>query len=244
MVLGRIEKQSAEQLAADAIREYILSGQISPGSKLTEAFLAERFGLSRATVRGALQRMSQEGLVQLVPYTGWETIRITSHDAWELYTLRASMESLAARLACASLDEKGRGLLETAYKRLVDACAAEDNRAVSRADFNLHQTIIELSGHARLAQWYKVVEQQISLYITWSDFIPKNVYTTVPAHHGPIVQAILAGDAETAARLSAEHNVAAGEKLMAHLRALETRQLAGVEPKTGAADGKLGILSS
>jgi len=172
-------------------------------------------------VRGGLQRMSQEGLVRLVPYTGWETIKITSHDAWELYTLRASMESLAARLACENLQPKGQKLLRDAYQRLVDACEAQDNRAVSRADFNLHYTIIELSGHARLAEWYTVVAQQISLYISWSDFIPKNVYAAVPAHHGPIVQAILSGDGATAERLSAEHNVVAGEKLVAHLRTLE-----------------------
>lgn len=243
MTLGKIEKQSAEQMAADAIREYILSGQIAPGSKLTEAFLSDRFGLSRATVRGALQRMVQEGLVQLVPYTGWETMRITSHDAWELYTLRASMESLGARLACANLTGAGRRHLESAYKRLLDACLAEDNRAVSRADFHLHQVIIELSGHSRLAQWYKVVEQQISLYITWSDFIPKNVYAAVPAHHGPIVEAILAGDAETAARLSAEHNVAAGEKLVAHLRGVESRQgKEGADPAVPG--GKTGVFTS
>ncbi|SDV48765.1 GntR family transcriptional regulator [Chitinasiproducens palmae] len=224
MALVKIEKQTAETLAADAIREYILSGQIAPGSRLTEAFLAERFGLSRATVRGALQRMSQEGLVRLEPYTGWETISITSHDAWELYTLRASMESLAASLACANLDDAGRRALRTAYEALLDACKAQDNRAVSRADFNLHRTIIELSGHERLAQWYRVVEQQITLYITWSDFIPRNVYETVPKHHGPIVDAILAGDAGTAARLSSEHNVAAGEKLVSHLKRLEASE--------------------
>lgn len=222
MSLGKIPKKSAEALAANAIRDHILSGHISPGSRLTEAFLAERFELSRATVRGALQRMSQEGLVRLQPYTGWETIRITSHDAWELYTLRANMESLGATLACAKLDEQGREALQAAYRVLLGACAARDNRAVSAADFNLHRTIIELSGHERLAQWYRVVAQQISLYITWSDFIPKNVYEVVPKHHGPIVAAILAGDAATASRLSAEHNVAAGEKLVAHLKKMES----------------------
>ena len=223
MALVKIEKQSAESLAADAIREYILSGQVSPGSRLTEAFLSDRFELSRATVRGALQRISQEGLVKLEPYTGWETIKITSHDAWELYTLRASMESMAARLVSTSLDADGRQKLNAAYEGLIDACRMEDNRAVARADWNLHRTIIELSGHERLVEWYRVVQQQISLYITWSDFIPKNVYETVPAHHGPIVSAILDGDTELAARLSAEHNVAAGEKLVAHLKTLESR---------------------
>ncbi|WP_343676753.1 GntR family transcriptional regulator [Paraburkholderia heleia] len=223
MALLKIEKQSAETLAADAVRAYILSGDVSPGSRLTEAFLSERFSLSRATVRGALQRIAQEGLVKLQPFTGWEIIGLTSHDAWELYTMRASMESLAAQLASERLDKAGEKKLATAYEALLKACESKDNRAVAQADWNLHRVVIALSGHERLAQWYRVIEQQISLYITWSDFIPKNVYEAVPAHHGPIVRAILDRDGQTAARLSAEHNVAAGEKLVAHLRALEHR---------------------
>lgn len=223
MALSKIEKQSAESLAADAVRAYILSGDVEPGARLTEAFLADRFSLSRATVRGALQRIAQEGLVRLQPFTGWEVIGITSHDAWELYTLRASMESLAARLASERLNKEGEKRLSSAYHALLEACESKDNRAVAKADWNLHRVVIGLSGHERLAQWYRVIEQQISLYITWSDFIPKNVYETVPAHHGPIVEAILHRDGETAARLSAEHNVAAGEKLVTHLRALEQR---------------------
>lgn len=223
MTLVRIEKQSAESQAAEAIREYILSGQIAPGSRLTEAFFAERFGLSRATIRGALQRIAQEGLIRLQPYTGWETIKITAHDAWELYTLRASMEALAARLACANMSPQNAALLQAAFDALAQACAQRDNRAVARTDWSLHRTIIDMSGHERLAEWYRVVQQQIALYINWSDYIPKNVYDVVPAHHGPIVDAIIAQDADTAARLSSEHNIAAGEKLVTHLKALEAR---------------------
>ncbi len=75
----------------------------------------------------------------------------------------------------------------------------------------------------RLAQQYQFIEQQISLYIFWSDFLPSNesVYQVVLDHHGPIVDAILVGDGETAARLAAEHNIDAGLKLVHHLEQLE-----------------------
>lgn len=225
MALKKIQKQSAEQLAADAIRAYILSGQIEPGARLTEAYLSERFSLSRATVRGAMQRMVQEGLLVLVPYVGWEIMSITSHDAWELYTLRASLESLGAKLASERMNDRSRQVLRSAYQRLEDASSARNRTDVSSADFQLHRCIIELSGHLRLAQQYQFIEQQISLYIMWSDFLPKDeVYQNVLNHHGPIVDAILNGDGETAARLSAEHNVVAGKKLVTHLKVLEAEK--------------------
>jgi DNA-binding GntR family transcriptional regulator len=226
MALKKIQKHSAEKLAADAIREYILGGQIAPGARLTEIHLSERFSLSRATVRGAMQRMVQEGLLVLIPYVGWEVMSITSHDAWELYTLRQSFESLAARLASERIDEKGKSKLKVAYQKLVKASAARNLKEVSAADFELHRLIIELSGHARLAQQYQFIEQQISLYIFWSDFMPssESVYQVVLDHHGPIVDAILRGDGETAERLAAEHNTAAGLMLVGHLQKLEAEK--------------------
>lgn len=226
MALEKIQKHSAEKLAADAIREYILGGKISPGARLTEIHLADRFSLSRATVRGAMQRMVQEGLLVLVPYVGWEVMSITSHDAWELYTLRQSLESLAARLASERVGDKEKAVLGAAYQQLVDASTANSLKDVSAADFQLHRTIIELSGHKRLAQQYQFIEQQISLYILWSDFMPSNesVYQVVLEHHGPIVEAILAGDGETAARLAAEHNTSEGMKLVRHLQDLEAEK--------------------
>ncbi|MGI4848736.1 MAG: GntR family transcriptional regulator [Janthinobacterium lividum] len=226
MSLVEIKKQSAEQLATDSVRDYILSGQIAPGARLTEAFLADRFALSRATVRGALQRLQQEGLLVLVPYTGWTVMAMTAHDAWELYTLRASLESLASRLASEKITMAGKARLSKAFERLKEASASGDRMRISVADFELHKKIVELSQHARLAQQYQFVEQQIRVYITWSDYIPAEVSKTVIAHHGPIVQAIIDGDADTAARLSGEHNVAAGRKLVAYL---ESIPMAGVD---------------
>ena len=51
-------------------------------------------GLSRGTIRAALRRLIEEGLVCHVPYTGYQVIDLSDHDLWELYTLRGALESL------------------------------------------------------------------------------------------------------------------------------------------------------
>jgi len=50
-------------LAFQRLREMIVSGQLSPGSRIIESELAERLGVSRTPVRGALQLLQREGLV-------------------------------------------------------------------------------------------------------------------------------------------------------------------------------------
>lgn len=57
-----------------------------------------------------------EGLVKQKPYSGWEVASSTSEDAWELYTLRSSLEDLTAQLAAANPNR--RQPIEAAFEDL------------------------------------------------------------------------------------------------------------------------------
>ncbi len=52
----RLPKRRLDGQAADVLREQILSGRFAPGLRLVEAALADQLGVSRGTVRAALQR--------------------------------------------------------------------------------------------------------------------------------------------------------------------------------------------
>lgn len=223
-----VKKVSAETQAADALRESIVSGRLPPGARLTEIKLSEQLEVSRATVRAALHQLAQEGLIIQVPYTGWTVMTLTSVDAWELHTLRSSLEALAARLvaqrAAGSAGEARavKERLEKALKALATACSGGRVHDMAEADFALHKAIIDLSGHGRLAEQYRQVEQQVRIYIASSDSLVPHPEQIV-AQHQPIVDAIVRGDAPAAAELSVEHNTEQGEILVAFLRDQEAR---------------------
>lgn len=89
---AQIDKKSLDLRAADWIRNTILSGGFALGQKLTEIALAEQIGLSRSTVRTAMQRLAGEGYLIQLPYTGWQVMSLSPEDAWELHTLRTNLE--------------------------------------------------------------------------------------------------------------------------------------------------------
>jgi DNA-binding GntR family transcriptional regulator len=151
-----------------------------------------------------------------VPYTGWEVASLSSRDAWELYTLRASLETLGARLLVDRLTPEMEETLQTAYDALVEACDAGDEGAVASKDLGLHKTIVELSGHRRLQEQFRLVEQQIRLYIAWSDALMPSRAEIVDSHR-PIIAAIIARDAECAERILRDHNETAGRILVQFL---------------------------
>ena len=206
--------------ATDSLRERILKGDLPPGGRLTEVQLSNQLQVSRATVRAALNHLAAEQLVDLIPYTGWSTRALTAHDAWELYTLRASLEGLAASIASEKITPENGKQLVICLGLLADACAADDASAIAAADYELHVCIIELSEHKRLREQYMSLEQQVRRYIALSDELLINK-SDIYQQHRPLVDAILRGDSNVADEIAKNHNLSEGRVLVAHLQAIE-----------------------
>lgn len=206
-----IIKQSLEAQAADLLRRQILRGELKAGERLLETPIADRFGLSRGTIRAALRRLIEEGLVCHVPYTGYQVIELSDHDLWELYTLRGALESLGTQLAALRIDPHGIAELRCAFAQLQAAADSGDHEAADRLDRELHKLIVRLSGHERLLEHYMRVENQFRVYIALSN---REVDAReICESHRDLVDSICAGDAERAEKL-ARANILPPEQIL------------------------------
>ena len=195
-----IDKRSLESQAADLLRRLIVRGELRAGERLVEIPLADRYGLSRGTIRAALRRLIEEGLICHVPYTGYQVIDLSDQDLWELYTLRGALESLGTRLAAMRIDAEGSRQLRAAFALLLAAAESADHERADLLDRELHKLIIRLSGHERLLQHYLRVENQFRVYIALSN---REVDAReICESHRELVESICAGDAERAAKLA------------------------------------------
>ena len=172
--------------------------------------------LSRSTIRTALHQLANEGLVVQEPYTDWQVASLSGADAWELYTLRASLEALGTGLAVGALTQEGEQMIVAALDALVQACRTGDRVAIADQDLALHSVIVELSGHRRLREHYRLVRQQIRLYIAWSDALMPDADAIIETHRW-LVDAMLQRDADRAASLAHDHCESAGRTLAGFL---------------------------
>lgn len=228
----KVDRRSLDWRAADVLREQILSGKLIPGQRLTETALATQLEVSRGTLRAALRALAHEGLIQQVAYTKWMLPEFSQADAWELYTLRGTLEGMAARLAAQHRTPDCVVSLKAAFDRLVAAVVSERHTRVAEADLALHKTIVAITGHQRLIDQYRLLEQQVRHYIVCSNALIMDLNQIV-AEHEPIVEAIIAGDAEKAERLAREHNAPEVERAAASLaqeRLEQERQQQAAEP--------------
>ncbi len=93
------EEMAPKQRVQDEIRRDIIFGRLSPGTRITEAALAQKYGISRVPVREALRAMEAEGFVQSKPYAGSTVAEIPVDDAGDLFIVREALERATARRA-------------------------------------------------------------------------------------------------------------------------------------------------
>src|SRR5690554_4948607 len=92
---GRID---AADVVQEQVRKEIIDGSLSPGERLTETNLAERFDVSRTPVREALVRLQADGFVELVRNRGAFVSKWTEDDLEEIFGLRIMLEGYGARV--------------------------------------------------------------------------------------------------------------------------------------------------
>lgn len=104
MVKIKIQPQLYAKNFREQIYEYlkniIVKGEIHEGYMLKETELATQFNVSRMPVREALHRLEAEGLIEQTPMYGYRVVTLTSQDITHIFSIRKSLEGLAAAYAC------------------------------------------------------------------------------------------------------------------------------------------------
>jgi DNA-binding GntR family transcriptional regulator len=187
--------------ASEQLRELIVLGKLSPGTRIVEDELARRLQLSRTPTRAALQWLQQEGYVReerTAKKSYMMVSPLTKEDASELYSVIGRLEGLAGRIV-AALPKNDRMALVQNLKRLNQQLAdIKDDHAKQGSIFDLdrefHRCIVEAGAGPRLRSWHKTVVPQVERYWRlYASSITINLQFTVNEHND-IIRALMDGD--------------------------------------------------
>jgi len=184
------------------LRDGIIEGELPPGTRLLERELSERLAVSRIPVREALPQLEAEGLITTLPRRGSVVTQLTLRDIDELFSVRASLEVLAARLASRQPHEHASALLSPAFARAELATAHGRQTEIAAANAAFHEAIVNLSGSRLLTSLMAPISARVRwLFRLTSDRDPGVLCT----EHRELHEAICAGDTELAASLAFVH---------------------------------------
>ena len=204
---GRASTSSQGEVAYTTLRRRIIQCELEPGERITEAQLASETGIGKTPVREALTRLIQEGLVRSMPGHGYEVTPITLRDIQDLFNFRLIIEPAAAQLAAGHV-------IATDLRRLDELCATRfsivDKESESRylqANYLFHTTIADASGNRRLAEAVRRALEESERLFHLSNVL-KNRSDEAAHEHKDLVDALIAGDGETARKLTLAHIIA------------------------------------
>lgn len=109
------------------LKELILQGEYKAGDRLIERDLAGKLNISRTPIREALFRLESQGYVKTVPRKGVVVSHISEKEVIEVFTILASLEVLAVKLAARRMDESTQKELEKKIKELKEMNDQDDN---------------------------------------------------------------------------------------------------------------------
>lgn len=195
------------EAVADRLRDEILDGRRAAGSRLVEAELAERFGVSRGPIRDALQELARAGLAVDLPRRGTFVSSLTEGDLQEVYVIRRAIEEAAVRATIERATEadvaaifEALGEAEAAYGATGSPTGgATDLAAAWDADMAFHRAYCRLSGNGRLLELFDQLASQTVLLMRTSLESRASLGWTPPVGlHRGIAQAIEARDVDRA----------------------------------------------
>jgi DNA-binding GntR family transcriptional regulator len=140
--------------AYEDLRTLLLSGNIEPNTRLTEADLTGMFNVSRGTMRSVLVRLVQEGYVTSEVNRGVRTRSFSAEEAADILEARETLESALAGKAAERATEDDIAELSSTLKAMEEAQSRGDQAEYSQGNRRFHQQVKEAAHQKTLARAY------------------------------------------------------------------------------------------
>lgn len=205
MANSRVVAPSMVEQTCAILRERIRTGELPPGTRLRQEVLAEELGISRTPLREAMRLLAADGLVELEPNRGAVVTALSRESQVQFWTARLALEPAAARLGAAT----GERSALTAMAEAIAAQRSGDADGGFAANRAFHLALVRSAGNPHLDRFAESVwVQTVGTVIYAAQTTDAAQAAAYADAHEAILDAITAGDAELAERLTREHILA------------------------------------
>lgn len=193
------------------LKRQILSLELKPGARIYEPAMAAALQVSRTPLREAIRRLISESLLEQQATGGVVVPTLERRAISELYDVRAALESLMAREACANASaadlEELRGIVAR------NAAMVEFADEAMKYGVALHAAIARIAGNAWAQRFHGQISSQVERYRYFTNNAPERRDEAL-ANHRLLVEAIASKDPERAAKIAFDHVIGARDETL------------------------------
>lgn len=217
MSLAPVTDQTRRSQIVESLRRMVVTGDVTPGQRLTETQLADELGVSRAVLREAVRELISEGLLVAQPYRGLYVRSFERRDLIELYSLRTTLETMAFTHAWPRRSPEALRDLERRHQALSRAIAEPtDSLCVIQRELELHDWCYDLADHRMLRDVWTRIKPSIQFYFALHQQAHGRLGPRMDAHETYV--SLASGDDLTAMIAHLDHHMRQGlERTLAML---------------------------
>lgn len=182
MVSPKLQTISVVDALEDHLRADIFQGKITANERIKEAPLAKELGVSRHTLRAALSRLENVGLLQYRENHGWMVPKFDQDEYDDILMIRESLETTAYRVAVEKGIKPGKQVDEVLARM---KGMTENTPWFERinADADLHLALVDLAGSPRLSKAFANMMDEFRLCrlqsLEWLEQLPITKWITL-----------------------------------------------------------------
>ncbi|SHH61913.1 GntR family transcriptional regulator [Streptomyces sp. 3214.6] len=199
------EELSLAERAYRVVRDRLVMLEIRPGAPINEDQLAQSLGVGRTPLREALKRLQYERLIATYPRRGTFATDVNITDLAHISEVRQELEPLAAAQAARRATAADRATLTDLLRELQSPDSRpQDAAELMHLDLQVHRAIYAATHNPYLED--TLVRHDNLATRIWCLFVDR--LTDMAGHieeHGPLIEAIVAGDPDKAAQLARSH---------------------------------------
>ncbi|MDR1046012.1 MAG: FadR family transcriptional regulator [Candidatus Adiutrix sp.] len=215
-----IRKTSAVDEVFQVIQKRIVNGELAVGHRFPpQEVMAEQMGVSRSTIREAINKLTTLGFLAAKPGVGTmvvgdgpdnlvsalgQHIFISSAEVPQFVEARLYLEKAAVRLAVLKAGDEELKRLEDLLPRQKEVCRKGNTELFSELDSQFHRAIIESSHNQMLMRFLGLIWDGLSQFISEVNRLQSAAENALHFHQ-LLVKYLLARDLAGVERTLVEH---------------------------------------
>ncbi len=213
MARGIVVTSLVDALVED-LRDKVATGELAPGTPLTELEVATRYDVARASARAAIERLTGEKVLVRKNHKTARVVALGPDDVRDIYRTRTYLESEVLRRLAAL-----RRVPDGARRANAEIAALweQGSYGIVGPDMRFHTSLIDELGSPRTSAIYHSLAFEVKLCMAQLQGRQRLSPEIIVAEHARILELIEAGDADGVAAMLDEHLARARELLVASL---------------------------
>lgn len=157
----RIARPSLHSVIVTRVRDMIIEGDLTAGSRIHEGQLGAKLGVSRTPLREALKFLASEGLIELAPGRGAVVRKFSAKDVHDSLVVLGDLEALAGRLAGQNATDADIREVRVMHDKMMVLYQSRDRLPYFKLNQAIHSAIMRISKNEPLSYIHSILQARL-----------------------------------------------------------------------------------